>query len=204
MPARKLPQQKRSIENYNKILDSAVHLISATGTENITTKDIAHNAGIAVGSIYRFFDNVDDIKGAIVERFLEAQYQYIHPLYALLGSISVDEFIGRVIDELAVFYKANRDSERVSFIMRTSEAFVLRNEVFTQRILAELLESIHTCYQVLDEEGLRNRLVIMIEISDAITMKMAATESASLYEAYLKEWRTLFKLYTLSPFLTAR
>jgi AcrR family transcriptional regulator len=68
---RRIPQQERSKAKVNAILDAADAIIIADGVDALTTTVIANKAGIAVGSLYQYFDGVDDIIAALAERHAE-------------------------------------------------------------------------------------------------------------------------------------
>ncbi|TGN17302.1 TetR/AcrR family transcriptional regulator [Leptospira idonii] len=82
---RKSPQQSRSKERYQKILDTAFDLLSEFGYDALTTDLIAERSGISVGSIYQFFPN----KEAIVYTHAETCYLNLH-----------DHFFGLIREEM--------------------------------------------------------------------------------------------------------
>jgi len=51
---RRLPQQARSRERFNRILDAAAELFAEIGYESATTDEIAKRANTSVGGLYRF------------------------------------------------------------------------------------------------------------------------------------------------------
>jgi AcrR family transcriptional regulator len=65
---RRTPQQERSRAKVGAILDSADDIVIHEGVEALTTTLVATRAGIAVGSLYQYFDGVDDIIAALAER----------------------------------------------------------------------------------------------------------------------------------------
>lgn len=52
---RKTPQQDRSIQRVNAILESANRLIAKSGVSALTMTALAKEAGIPIGSIYQYF-----------------------------------------------------------------------------------------------------------------------------------------------------
>lgn len=74
---RKIPQQARSQQRVNKILDQAAQIFATSGYEAATTNQIAAAAGVPIGSVYEFFPNKQAILHALVERYLSQ----LHDLY---------------------------------------------------------------------------------------------------------------------------
>ena len=73
-PLRRLPQQKRSQERVEKILDAAALVFDEVGFEAATTHLIAARAETAVGSIYQFFPDKLAIFNALELRHVERVY----------------------------------------------------------------------------------------------------------------------------------
>jgi len=68
---RNIPKQKRSIDRFNHILDTADKLFAEMGYDTVTTNHIAESAEVAVGSVYHFFGDKDAILQALVHRYKE-------------------------------------------------------------------------------------------------------------------------------------
>jgi len=70
---RRQPQQARSQAKVDGLLDATDALITEIGVDHITTTLVAARAGVAVGSLYRYFDGVpallDGLAGRHIERF---------------------------------------------------------------------------------------------------------------------------------------
>lgn len=62
------PKQKRSMEMKEKILSSAMVLICEKGFFQMTTNEIAKEAGISIGSLYSYFLDKDTILAELLER----------------------------------------------------------------------------------------------------------------------------------------
>lgn len=71
---RRVPKQKRSIERFNHILDTAAQLFLEQGYDAVTTNHIAQAAGVAIGSVYQFFPDKEAILQALVDRFRQAMH----------------------------------------------------------------------------------------------------------------------------------
>lgn len=65
---RRVPQQTRSIERVERVLDAAAQLVVADGVDALTTRAVADLAGVPVATLYQYFADRDEILLAIVER----------------------------------------------------------------------------------------------------------------------------------------
>ena len=63
------PSQARGEAKFDKLLDAAHSLIEEQGVEEFSLADVAKRAGVATGSAYHFFPNLEAIFIALVERY---------------------------------------------------------------------------------------------------------------------------------------
>lgn len=68
---RRRPQQERSRAKVDAMLDAAEVLVTERGADKLTTTLVAERAGVAVGSVYQYFDSVAALVDALVERHAE-------------------------------------------------------------------------------------------------------------------------------------
>ena len=69
--SRKEPQQARSIELVESVLDAAVQVLAAEGAQRFTMARVAERAGVSVGSLYQYFPN----KAAILFRLQSDEWE---------------------------------------------------------------------------------------------------------------------------------
>jgi AcrR family transcriptional regulator len=81
--SRKQPQQARSAELVEAILDAALQVLAKEGAQRFTTARVAERAGVSVGSLYQYFPN----KAAILFRLQSDEWQRT---LALLAGILED------------------------------------------------------------------------------------------------------------------
>ena len=67
---RKAPQQARSQQRVDAILEAAAEMIGEMGYEGITTSKLAKRAGISVGSFYQYFADKEAVFQALGDRYL--------------------------------------------------------------------------------------------------------------------------------------
>lgn len=65
----RIPQQKRSIEKKEKIIEAAFRIYFTKGYFGTNTADIAKEADISTGSVYAYFKDKKDILLACLNRF---------------------------------------------------------------------------------------------------------------------------------------
>jgi len=70
------PKQNRSRNTKKKIIEASVKLFSKKGYRDVTTHEIAAEAGISIGSFYNYFDDKKDALFAALES-LSDDIQYV-------------------------------------------------------------------------------------------------------------------------------
>ncbi|TDC27706.1 TetR/AcrR family transcriptional regulator [Streptomyces sp. 8K308] len=68
---RKAPQQARSRARVEAILAAADRLLATEGVEAVTTRRIAADAEVPVGTLYQFFDDKDAVLAAVARHHME-------------------------------------------------------------------------------------------------------------------------------------
>lgn len=71
------PQQARSRQTVDRILDAAADLIGELGYDSVTTNAIAERADVSIGALYRYFPDKEAILRALAERYVE-QIRSLH------------------------------------------------------------------------------------------------------------------------------
>lgn len=68
---RRAPVQRRSAERLTRILDACADLLDEVGYDDLSTRAVAQQAGVPIGSVYRFFGNKRAMADALAQRNLE-------------------------------------------------------------------------------------------------------------------------------------
>lgn len=98
----KPPQQRRSRESLERILDAAESLIRERGFDSMTIADVVQRSGSSVGSLYARFDNKIGLLQAVqlryharVQNAIFAAFSGDHP-----RDESLEEAVGRIVSVL--------------------------------------------------------------------------------------------------------
>lgn len=67
---RAAPQQARSREKYQRVLDAADQMFAEQGVRGAKMTALAATAGMSVGSLYQFFKDRDDVAAALADRYV--------------------------------------------------------------------------------------------------------------------------------------
>ncbi len=115
---RTVPQQTRGIRKLTMILDAADAIMTAEGWTAVTTTRVAHEAGVSVGTLYRYLPHREAIFEGLTERHLAELSERLDTLLGLAedhppsdepGVVLVRDqpvdLIARMVQAIAGFYR---------------------------------------------------------------------------------------------------
>ena len=81
----RMPQQQRSIEKRNKIIDAGYQLFCEKGYHNTNTAEIAKLAGVSTGIVYNYFKDKKDIFMYVIEAY---ENSIANPVYEAIRGLT--------------------------------------------------------------------------------------------------------------------
>ncbi len=184
--SRRRPMQKRSIERVEQILDAVERLVIEHGTDPITTTLVADDIDIAVGTIYQYFDNRDDLLIAAHDRMLSRLAT------GLTGEVaSLDILDSRSIDRIIRTFVKNAQ-EHPGYISLLNFSYLYKttrhSEVKTEDFIGHLIRLFLTVWapHLGDAEEAVARTII-VNILTVMTNILLLEPDAVVQERYLTE-----------------
>lgn len=103
------PQQTRSIEKRNKIIEAGLQLFTEKGYYNTNTAEIAKQAGVSTGILYRYFA---DKKAIYLEAYQTTYENFYHTLLdqlqLLKNNFDIKDFLSYCIEYIISSHTSNR------------------------------------------------------------------------------------------------
>ena len=106
---RKQPQQARSTDLVNAILEAAVQVLTREGAQRFTTARVAERAGVSVGSVYQYFPN----KAAILFRLQADEWQQTTGMVSRLLADTSKPPLVRLRELVHAFIRSEFEEARV-------------------------------------------------------------------------------------------
>jgi len=103
--ARRSPQQDRSRAKVDAILDTADAIIADRGLDALTTTIVAERAGVAVGTLYQYFDGIPAIIDALVARHAERFAEFLEATLATRSFRRKRDAANAALDALIEYYR---------------------------------------------------------------------------------------------------
>lgn len=195
---RRQPQQKRSQERVEKILDAAAIVFNEVGFEAATTHDIATRADTAIGSLYQFFPDKLAIFNALELRYIERVYVIWEKLLRpeIVG-LPFTDFIHTMTNQFQELLE--QPTSRIIFVQFFTSLTIFKNidASFTKEVIQFTAKLFQTRNFALSDKRSQllaeicvhgiNTLILLALRSDATHRQEIFTEIEVLLKAYLKD-----------------
>lgn len=137
----KKPQQARSIESTNRMLDAAESLMREGGPRAITIEAVIERSETSMGSFYARFESREGLFQALHERFLNyvIEEDLFHQLESAIAEPDLTSAVHTFISRLYVMQQKHRDSGAFFMIFNNSDSIMREQGSEISRAFAELL-----------------------------------------------------------------
>ncbi len=174
------PQQERSRQRVDQILDAARQIIAEKGSAALTITEIAEIAGVTPGSMYQYFPNKLAIINALGTRYLE---EFRRKLDAEMDS--PPETAEGMALAFETLIEADYQMSRTDPAMRDIWLGIATNwglmEIFTaesHRNMAKLVEAARPLVRQSERDGLETAISLMFHFADtAIRVALGKDEA---------------------------
>jgi len=149
MENRKLPRRQREkLRQRREMLAAALELFSEKGYHNVSMHEIAERAEFAIGTLYRFFKNKEDLYKALMMEQAEKFHRVLMDVLAREGDVLavVEDFIGAkaqlFADNLPVLRLYFAETRGASFNIKAGLDQDIRN--LYEKLMARLASVLET------------------------------------------------------------
>jgi len=150
-----VPTRKERTENITRmrkqqILDAALTVFSRKGFTAATTAEIARTAGVAEGTIYKYFPSKRDLMVAVIRNFAITD-QFLG-LFEHVGEIDFPTFLTAVLENRMNLIDGSAKEQPVLMmgdLLRDPEL----KEIFNQQVIKPMMAIMEKYYQTAVDKG---------------------------------------------------
>lgn len=194
-PLWRLPQQVRSRERFNRILDAAAQLFVEIGYESVTTDEIAARANTSVGGLYRFFPDKLVVFHALLDRYLNQLRELSATLHTdEVTQLPLDIYINQLVDGFDQFVSANPAFRTVFVQSRLLSTTVEMNAAFNQEIAQQLTIYFAARNPALEQSQRDLIATITVEVASVLDI-LALSRDRAFQHQVLAETKKLLIAY---------
>lgn len=116
------PQQERSIEKKNKIIEAAYEIFSEVGYYAANTPEIAKKAGVSTGIIYGYFKDKRDILSYVLKIYINKVALPVMDYFETLSSGSdLKKAVSDVVDMTIEIHSSNANLHNILHSLAVTE-----------------------------------------------------------------------------------
>ena len=104
-------KQQRSLKRVNKILDTAHNVLMDGEINDLSIANLTKVADLKRTSTYKFFPHPDDIKIALIERYINELKEKLENFN--VGSSEHHQTLKELINEIYLFFKKNISAQKI-------------------------------------------------------------------------------------------
>jgi AcrR family transcriptional regulator len=145
IPPARPPQQRRSAQTLERILEAATEVLIADGYDDFTLERVSRRAGVSVGSLYSRVGNRDALLDAVYQRMvdrLDAQADLLLAEASRWQGLTPEQVVGQAIADLAELFLRNSELLRVVISRGMSDARIFGRGASHIRRLASSFEGL--------------------------------------------------------------
>ncbi len=197
---RRDPVQERSQETVSRVLAATARLLgSGIPPQTLTTAQIAAEAGLSVGGLYRFFPDKQAIVDAIAVRHMELFQEGLAERLMQDLPDSPAAFLAAVLDAFTAYLHANPDFRTVAYGGPGGSRAISRPVLEAQAADGEMAGMVSAflagMYGIEADEDFAFRLRIATEIGDRLIAHALAQEDATARNRVLEEAKRIIGGY---------
>lgn len=104
---RRRPQQRRSRDTVESVLDAVIRILKRDGPGAVTTNRISEVAGVSIGSVYQYFPDKRAIFGALHERHIQEIDRMVQSTLVEHAGSSLEELMRAMIEAMIDAHRAD-------------------------------------------------------------------------------------------------
>ncbi len=130
-------RRARRERNRIAVVDAMFELLTEGGLPP-SVDDIAERAQVSVSSIFRYFDNLDDLQRQTIDRYFER----FAPLFEIPGTgVDLDDRIAALVDARLTLYEAIAPIARLARVRANDHPLIAATLAETRRLQSDQLQS---------------------------------------------------------------
>lgn len=191
---RRIPQQRRSRDRVEKILQAARRLIGERGNDSVSVGEIAKEAGVPKSSVYQYFPD----KNAILwQLLLGYQVQLQSQLAKILDQVkSIDQLpaaIDKLVDVTARTYRNEKEFVAIAASVHGNTVLRELDADGTARIGEYLIDRFENLLPGVDREATRDALMFAVQVAGPL-IQIAYFWKSKDARRLIREFKALLKL----------
>lgn len=187
LPPIRKPQQKRSIEKKNRIIQASFELFCEKGYHNTNTTEIADKAGVSTGTVYSYFKDKKDIYVASFENFLNVHLQpLVDDLANTPKPIDIRQFVDKCIEIFRNLYVNSKQTINELGTMQETDPEIMQHFAnYEDMLLSAFVKALDS--PNINQQNLDEKMYLIYTLADVLGQEYAFGYHKSIRLEILRE-----------------
>jgi AcrR family transcriptional regulator len=177
-----------------KLIDSAIELLSTRDIDEVSFVDIARHAKLPTASAYHFYRNKNDLLAALVAYYHKEVNEFVLREYDAKTINTWPDIIDQIIDRGAEYFKGKDVPRKLFYRGKAPPKIKLLDRTGDKEIGTNIEEVLSRHFVLPDIPDKQRVFFIVVEIIDTI-FTLSVTEHSFITEAYVEETKRATKGY---------
>ncbi|MFB7945238.1 TetR/AcrR family transcriptional regulator [Kitasatospora phosalacinea] len=195
------PQQQRSREKFARILATAARLLETVPFDQLSTKQIAAEAGMSVGALYRFFPDKEAVLETLEHSWMEEDLRLLAAVTApeaVAACPSSERFLAQVVEAYAGRFRVQPGYRHAWFNVPTSPSMAGEADAVDRRIAERVHEVLAVSFGLADTAETRRRTDLAVAVGTRM-LGMAFREDPEGDPEILADAALMMDRYLFAP-----
>lgn len=179
------PQQHRSQQTQQKILDAALTVIDSQGISALSTRNIAKAADVSAASIYRYFSDKDAIINALLQRWYDGiigiYKDFDNEMHFQLGW---EKFFKQIDVDFLNLNETNEIYQTLSNHVTTNKLSIETNKHHYEKSCAYYIKFLKRFGSTWPDDELKNVILVMMHCFDGVMANVYYEQQGLNQQAY--------------------
>ncbi len=194
------PQQERSIEKKNKIIQAGYELFSEVGFYGTNTVEIAKRAGVSTGIVYGYFQDKRDIMICVLEIYIEKVSAPILQIVNSATPLDVEKIVPQIVDKAIEMHEKNAKLHNTLHSLATTDEtvnnqFILLEDNITKNLSDQLVAN------GVNVDGIKEKVHLAMNIVQSFAHEYVFDKHPYIDYDFMRETvcKTIVNLFSQPP-----
>lgn len=193
---RRRPSQERSQVKFDHLLQVSRDLLTEVGFEKFTCEEVAHRAGLPIGTLYQFFANKYVIVCEIDRMHAVAVREEIASLAAQIPSLDWLDLLDRLLEHLVTLWRTDPSRRAVWHAVQSTPATRATAAVTERELAAEVARVLAPLTPGTPRD--RRRIIAEVVVHVTYSMLNFSIRDGQEHEEAVIELKRLLAAYLLA------
>ncbi len=165
---RRIPQQKRSRERYERVLETGRRLIAERGNDAVSMREIAEAADVPISSVYQYLPDKNALLWALFEAFMaDFEAEWLRRIQAATDVTSLEAAPDHAFEVLVEQCAADPGFTRLWMAVQANAVLAELDRASNRRLARAYADRMHELDPACDQDAVYTRMLLQCTLASA-------------------------------------